>query len=50
MTTRQLVLAVLVFAFVCCAVMWYLESFRMQKMVAEWKSWVEQLPTAGEQA
>lgn len=50
MTTRQVVLAALVLAVVCCGVMWFLEGFRISQMRDEWQSWVASLPTtAGDQ-
>lgn len=49
MSTRQVVLAALVLAVVCCSVMWYLESFRMAKIAEEWRSMISGLPTVGEQ-
>jgi hypothetical protein len=47
-STRQVVLAALVIALVCCCTMWWLESFRQEKMVAAFKAQLDRLPTAGE--
>ncbi len=46
MTTRQVLLAALVIAVVCCAVMWWLEGFRQERMVAEFRAVLDGLPTA----
>lgn len=49
MTTKQVVLTALILALVCCAVMWYLESFRMARIAEEWRSMIAGLPSVGEQ-
>lgn len=48
MTTRQLVLAVVLLALACCAIMWWLESFRQRKMIDDFRAMLDRLPTAGE--
>lgn len=45
MSTRQVVVAALVIAGTCCAVMWFLEEFNRQRMAAEFRDWLESLPT-----
>lgn len=46
MSTRQVVLAALVIALVCCAVMWWLEGFRQEKMISQFRQVLDNLPTA----
>lgn len=48
MSTRQVVLAALVIALVCCCVMWWLEGFRQQKMITDFRAVLDSMPTAGE--
>lgn len=45
-STRQVVLAALVIALVCCAVMWWLEGFRQEKMISQFRQVLDNLPTA----
>jgi hypothetical protein len=45
-STRQIILAALVIAVTCCAVMWFLEGFRQERMVAEFRAVLDGLPTA----
>lgn len=46
MSTQQVVLAALVIALVCCAIMWWLEGFRQEKMIADFKRVLDGMPTA----
>ena len=45
MNTRQTVLAAVVLGAVCCGVMWMLEGFRQRKMIEDFRSVLETLPT-----
>lgn len=45
MSTRQVVLAALVLALVCCVVMWTLEDFRQRQMIADFHAELAKLPT-----
>lgn len=45
MSTRQVLFAALVLGAVCCLVMWFLEDFRQQKMIADFREALAQLPT-----
>jgi hypothetical protein len=44
-TTKQIVIAAFIIAFVCCGVMWMLEDFRQSKMIADFRSELAKLPT-----
>ncbi len=48
MTHRQVAVAALIIALVCCAVMWWLEGFRQAKMISEFRKVLDGMPTAGE--
>lgn len=48
MTSKQMLISAVVIALVCCAVMWWLESYRMAKIGAEWRIWVDGLPSASD--
>lgn len=47
MNARQVVLAAVVIAVVCCGVMWFLEGFRQERMIAQFRTVLDDLPTAG---
>jgi hypothetical protein len=42
---RSVLAGAVVIAVVCCLVMWMLEDFRQAKMIADFKSALEGLPT-----
>lgn len=43
--TRQLIVASIVLGLVCCGVMWFLEDFRQQKIMADFQAELAKLPT-----
>lgn len=45
MSNRQAVMAALILALACCLVMWLLEDFRQRKMISDFKTALEKLPT-----
>jgi hypothetical protein len=44
-STRQLVLVILVLTVACCAVMWSLEDFRQRKLISDFRAELANLPT-----
>jgi hypothetical protein len=44
-TTRQLIVAALVLGLVCCAVMWMLEGFRQEQILAAFRAEWAGVPT-----
>lgn len=47
MSTKQVIIAAVLIAVVCCAVMWLLEDFRQAKMIADFRAELDRLPTLG---
>lgn len=45
MSNRQTVVAAIVLGAFCCAVMWWLEGFRQQRMIETFRAELERLPT-----